>query len=162
MEILQKNTGRRPLGVWLAIIALLLLLVIGFGGQAYSLMDWDGAVDMGLQNDRFSGDSVERTLAKVEKGVCIADMIWPLPILLLALFGLFKRKFYGFAAGLMGLSIGGYFPLFFLFQRWDTHLETVILALCLFALPSYLGIIGLWSNREFFMKAKENHAAEKE
>ncbi len=49
-------------------LALFLLVIVGFGGQAFSLFNWEKAVDLGLQNDRFSGDAVERTLAKIEKG----------------------------------------------------------------------------------------------
>ena len=80
----------------------------------------------------------------------MADMLWPLPIGILALTGILRRRFYGFAAGLMELSIGIYFPLVFAFQRWAIYTETVVLAIILWAIPSMLGIIGLWVNREYF------------
>jgi hypothetical protein len=149
MNILKKVIGRFPLGVWIAIAAFLALF-LGWGMQAYSLLNWDGAVDLGLQNERFTCDAAERAWAQESWGVAMADMLWPLPIGIVALTGILRRRFYGFAAGLMELSIGIYFPLVFAFQRWTTYPETVILAIILWTIPSLLGIIGLWVNREYF------------
>lgn len=150
MDTLKNNSNFFPLGFWIAIVAISILLIVGVGGQAYSLINWEKAIELGLQNDHFTGDAVEQTLAIIEKGVCQADMIWLLPLGILAFIGLIKKKFIGFIAGFMFFSIGGYFPIVFGFQRWDTHIETVILAICLFAIPSYLGIVGLWLNRKYF------------
>lgn len=150
MNIFNKPIGRFPLGVWIAIIALLILFLLAWAGQAYSLFDWDGAVDLGLQNERFTGDAVERTWAHESWGVAMADMLWPVPIGIVALIGLLRKKFFGFAAGLMELSIGVYFPLVFAFQRWTSYPGTVIVAIFLFAISSLLGIIGLWANRTYF------------
>ena len=149
MNILNKVIGRFPLGVWIAIAALLALF-LAWGMQAYSLFNWDSAVDLGLQNERFTGDAAERAWAKESWGLAVADMLWPLPIGIVALFGILRKRFYGFAAGLMELSIGVYFPLFFAFQRWPSYPETVFLAIILWTIPSLLGIIGLWVNREYF------------
>ena len=149
MRILKKEFGRFPLGVWIAIAALLALF-LGWGMQAYSLFNWDGAVDMGLQNERFTGDAAERAWAKESWGVAMADIVWALPIGIVAFTGILRRRFYGFAAGLMELSIGVYFPLVFAFQRWTIYPETVIQAIILWTIPSLLGIIGLWVNREYF------------
>jgi hypothetical protein len=82
----------------------------------------------------------------------VADMLWAMPLGIVALIGLLRKRFYGFAAGLMELSIGVYFPLVFAFQRWETYPETVIIAIFLWTIPSLLGIIGLWANREYFEK----------
>jgi len=150
MNRFTKPIGRFPLGVWIALIALAILFLIAWVGQAYSLFDWDGAVDLGLQNERFTGDAVERTWAHESWAVAVADMLWPVPIGIVALIGILRKKFVGFAAGLMELTIGVYFPLFFAFQRWATYPGTVITAILLFAVPSFLGIIGLWTNRTYF------------
>jgi len=149
MKILKKEVGRFPLGVWIAIVALLALF-LGWGMQVYSLLNWDSAVDLGLQNERFTGDAAERAWAKESWSVAVADMLWALPIGIVALTGILRRRFYGFAAGLMELSIGVYFPLVFAFQRWETYTETVIQAIILWTIPSLLGIVGLWVNREYF------------
>jgi hypothetical protein len=149
MNILNKTIGPFPAGVCIAIIAILALFS-GWGMQAYSLLDWDGAVDLGIQNERFTGDSAERALAQDSWGVAVADMLWPLPISIIALIGLLRKRLFGFAAGLMALAIGVYFPLFFAFQRWEANPSTVIVAIFLWTIPSLLGIIGLWVNREYF------------
>jgi hypothetical protein len=151
MDTLNKSIGRFPLGVWIAIVALLALF-LGWGMQAYSLLDWDGAIDLGFQNERFTGDAAERAWAQESWGVAAADMLWSLPIGIVALIGLLRKKISGFAAGLMEFSIGVYFPLVFAFQRWITYPETVIVAIFLWMIPSLLGIIGLWANREYFEK----------
>ena len=80
----------------------------------------------------------------------MADMLWPLPIGIVALIGILRRRFYGFAAGLMELSIGIYFPLVFAFQRWETFPETAVVAIILWTIPSLLGIIGLCENLKYF------------
>jgi hypothetical protein len=135
--------------VWIAIVAILLIF-LGWGMQAYSLVNWDRAVDLGLQNERFTGDAAERAWALESRGVAMADMLWALPVGIVALAGILRRKLYGFAAGLMELSVGVYFPLFFAFQRWALFRGTVLFALLVWALPSLLGILGLWVNRESF------------
>jgi len=151
MNILNKSIGRFPLGVWIAIIALLSLFLAWFM-QAYSLLNWDIAVDLGFQNERFTGDAAERAWAHESWSVALADMLWAMPLGIVALVGILKKRFFGFAAGLMEFSIGVYFPLVFAFQRWTTYPETVIIAIFLWTLPSLLGIIGLWANREYFEK----------
>ena len=60
---LDTILGRFPLGVWIAIVALLLQL-LAWGTQLFSLLNWDRAVDLGLQNDRFTGDAAESARAK--------------------------------------------------------------------------------------------------
>ena len=84
MSTLRKTLGRFPLGVWMAIVAILLLF-LGWAMQAYSLLNWDHAVDLGLQNERFSGGPAERAWAKESWGVAMADMLWPLPLGIAAL-----------------------------------------------------------------------------
>jgi len=151
MGAMNIPVGRYPLGVWIAIVAILTLF-LGWGMQAYSLLDWDRAVDLGIQNERFSGGSSERAWAKASWGLAVADLIWPLPIGIAALVGIFRRRLYGMVAGSMELAIGVYFPLFFAFQRWSTFRSTAIAAVFLWLVPSLLGIVGLWMNRDFFRK----------
>ncbi|MCE7735039.1 MAG: hypothetical protein GPJ54_09190 [Candidatus Heimdallarchaeota archaeon] len=150
MSLLRKKFGKYSLGIWMTYVGLAILLFIGMTGQAYSLLDWDGAVDQGVQNERFSGDIEESTWAEVSKSEAKADMIWFLPILIVASFGIIRSKLYGFIAAMMGFAIGIYFSIMFAFSRWDTYRGTVYQALILFTIPSILGIIGLWANRDNF------------
>jgi hypothetical protein len=146
MKTLTKQIGRFPLGVWIAFIALILTF-LAWVMQAYSLLDWENAVNLGLQNGSFNGDTLDQALATKEKGEAIADLLWALPINILAILGIWRKKFYGFATALMEFTICVYFPLFYIFQIGNTYPETVIGAVILWGIPSLLGIIGLWINK---------------
>lgn len=147
MRMLQTPRRGVPVGIWLALAATVILLT-AWAGQAYSLARWDHAVELGLQNERFGGDAAENAWARESQGVAAADMLWALPLGIVALVGITRRRALGLAAGLMHFAIGVYFPLVFAFQRWHTFRGTAILALALFALPSLIGAAGLWANRE--------------
>lgn len=153
MKFLRKNLGPHPLGIWIALIALLLIF-IAWIMQAYSLLNWENALNLGLQNGSFNGSPEEQALANKEHGEAIADLIWPLPIAILALYGLLKKKLIGFVACMMEFAICVYFPLFYIFQIWETHPETVLGAVFLWGIPSLLGIIGLWANRNIYIIKK--------
>ena len=151
MNILTKGVGRFTIGIWIAFIALVLTL-LAWIMQIYSLVNWEGALSLGFQNESFSGPPVEQALANVEWGIAMADIFWPLPLTIIAFIGMLKTRLYGFVTAMMNFAICVYFPLFFAFQRWDSHLMTVLAALMLFALPSLLGIVGLWTNRKLFIQ----------
>lgn len=148
-KLLQKKLGKYPFGIWLALGAVLLTF-LAWLMQAYSLLDWETAVSLGLQNSSFNGDESDIAWATKERGEAIADLIWPLPLSILAFVGLLKERFFGLVSSLMLFGICVYFPLFYLFQLWDTHPETVLGAIFLWALPSLLGILGIWVNRKKF------------
>ena len=151
--LLQKNFGRFPVGIWIGVIALLFSM-LAWAMQMVSLFDWEGAIKLGLQNESFSGGAVERALAKVEWGVAWADMVWPLPLTLIALITIWRKHLLGFVAAMMNFAICIYFPLFYLFRWWNTQLDTALAAIILFAVPSMLGIIGLWTNRQQFISGQ--------
>lgn len=150
MKFPERKIGRFQVGIWIALAALLFALFAWFT-QFYSLINWEGALKLGLQNESLQGDAVEVALANVEKGVALADMVWPLPLTILALVGLLYRKFYGWVAAMMTFAICVYFPLFFAFQKWNHYPDTVLAAFFLFALPSITGIISLWATRSSFL-----------
>lgn len=145
MKILKKEIDRYPLGVWFAILALI-LICLAWLMQIYSLIDWEGAIQLGVQNDSFSGDIRERALADVERGIAIADILWALPITIIALIGLLRNKFAGFIAAMMTFAVCVYFPLIYIFRE-STSFEIVLAVIFLWAVPSLVGIIGLWTNR---------------
>ncbi len=149
MSFLTKEVGRYTIGIWIALIALVLTL-LAWIMQVYSLINWEGAINLGIQNESFNGDQVEQALANVEWGIAMADIFWALPLTIIAIIGVLKKRMIGIIAAMMDFAICVYFPLFFAFQRWDSHLMTVLAALMLFALPSLLGILGLWTNRKLF------------
>ncbi len=145
----RSRTGAQPTGIRLVLVALMLIL-LGMFMQAYSLIYWDHAVDLGLQNDRFNADPVENARARESWGVAVADMVWLLPLTLFAIWGVARRRLSGFAAGFMVFAIAVYFPLVFAFQRWQSHPGTVAIACALWVLPSLAAIAGLWIHRGHF------------
>ena len=148
MKLFKKEIGRFPLGIWIALIALLIIF-LAWLMQAYSLLDWEGAVELGVQNESFTGDAAERAIADVERGVAIADILWALPITIVAFIGLLRKKFVGFVAAMMVFAVCVYFPLFYAF-RVSMDFNIMLAAIFLWAIPSLLSIIGLWSNRKIF------------
>ena len=148
MEVLKKKIRRYPVGVWIAISALI-LICLAWLMQIYSLIDWEGAVKLGVQNESFIGDMAERAIADVERGVAIADVLWALPITIVAFIGLLRKKFIGFIASMMAFAVCVYFPLFYAF-RASMSFDIVLAAIFLWAVPSLLGIYGLWMNRSLF------------
>jgi hypothetical protein len=149
MNLLQKNIGNLPPGIWMAFVALI-LISLAWLMQAYSLYNWESALKLGLQNGSFSGDAAERIWAEKEKGEAIADLIWPLPLTVIALIGILKKRFIGFIAAMMTFAICIYFPLFYIFQIWGSYRETAMAAMLLWGIPSVLGIAGLWANRRIY------------
>ena len=149
MKFLSKDMGRFTLGIWVALVAILLIL-LAWIMQSYSLINWEGALELGLQNESFNGGPVEQALADVERGVALADIFWALPITIIALIGVLRKRLFGFVAAMMDFAICVYFPLVFAFHRWDSHMMTALAAIILFAIPSLLGILGLWPNRKLF------------
>ena len=148
MNFFRKRIRRYPIGIWLALFALILIF-LAWLMQTYSLIDWEGAVKLGLQNESFNGDPVEQAIADVEKGIAIADILWVLPIMIVAFIGLLRNKFIGFIATMMVFGICVYFPLFYTF-RVSMNFDIKLAAIFMWAIPSILGVIGLWMNRKLF------------
>jgi len=71
---MKKKIGPHPLGIWTAYAALV-LISLGWLMQAYSLYDWEGAVESGLQNASFKGGAVEQAAAVKERGEAVADLL---------------------------------------------------------------------------------------
>ncbi len=150
-NFLEYKIKGRASGVWLSFLALTLIL-LAWIMQAFSLINWELAVEYGLQNGSFEGDAVAIATATKERGEAVADLIWVLPLTIVALIGLWKNRLIGFVAAMMTFAICIYFPLFYVFQLWHTHLDTAIAAVFLWAIPSMIGITGLWVNRTTFKK----------
>ena len=149
MEILKKKINRYPLGVWIAIFALI-CICIAWLMQMYSLIGWEAAIKLGVQDDSFTGDITERAMADIERGIAIADILWALPITIIAFIGLLRGKFIGFIAAMMTFAICVYFPLFYIFRE-STSFDILLAVVFLWAVPSLLGIYGLWINRNLFI-----------
>ena len=148
MSIFKIKLGLYPVGIWLALIALT-LISLAWIMQAYSLLNWEGAIKLGIQNESFTGDMTAVAMADVERGVAIADIFWALPITIVAFIGLLRKKLIGLIAAMMAFAVCVYFPLFYTFRK-SMSFDIVMVAIFLWAVPSLLGIYGLWINRKLF------------
>lgn len=157
-----------PLGIWLAIFALPLTLLIAGGGQVLSLLDWDLAVSLGLQeHDRQAVDSAQRALAAVEWGTALADAILVLPLLGLGWIGILCRRYWGMLLAMMGATCWVYMFLAYAAQRyglafdagvgaWDEYAELIGAFALIGLAPSLLTLWGLAANADRFAQPRPN------
>ncbi len=162
MDFLTYLLGPFPVGIW---IVLVILLVCGgiftTLGQALSLLSWNTAVRLRLQEDsQTSTDPVERTIGAMSQGEAIADVIVQGSLVVIAFAGILFRHPAGFVAGIAQGVIWVYVTLLVLAQRWmlfrwgvvndRARLKHVALPMVLFAgMPGVLIIVCLIANREF-------------
>lgn len=152
MNLIRPKIKGFPLGVWIAFFALFLIL-FAWVMQIISLINWEAALKYGFQIESFNGDKAESALADVERAIAIADIIWVLPITLVAIVGLLRKKFIGFVAAQMTFAICVYFPLFYLFRK-STDSDVALATIGIWAIPSLIAIYCLWINRNCFTQNK--------
>lgn len=143
------------------------MLFVGGGvftifGQALSLLNWDAALRLCLQEDsRKSRDPVERTMGAMSQGEAVADVVVQGSLIVLALAGILLQHPVGFVAGIAQGVIWIYVTFLVLSQRWMLYrwkivnnmsrLKHVAPAMLLVAgIPGTLIIICLVTNRRFF------------
>ncbi|WP_292467421.1 hypothetical protein [Methanolobus sp.] len=85
-----------------------ILAIMLLSGQTYSLMDYDQAVSMGLQE---SVEEVSEVGVAWAKGFALADTLLYLPLLLLGIGGLLKRKAWGLYSMVGAMAITAYWPI---------------------------------------------------
>jgi hypothetical protein len=161
MNPLTKSLGRFPAGIWVVLALLILGLIFGVAGQAISVISWDLARSLGLQEDNpQSEDPMEQSLVPIEWGTAVTDLVLQTTFILLALYGIFRRHWIGLAAATAQFTVYAYVGLQYYSQRygikvWGTGdwahwqgLATFVLVS--FALVGLIGLICLWSNRKYF------------
>ncbi len=159
---MRRIVARQPLGIWIALFAMLFCLLLGGGGQVLSLLHWDLAMRLGLQeNDPDSADIVQRIFAQGEWGVCLVDTLLVVPLLVVGLVGILCRRFWGLVAGLMGAICWTYMFWVYTAQRyavvcrggmgpWNDYAGIVIAFALLVLVPCLLTIWGLAANADRF------------
>ncbi|MEW6368811.1 MAG: hypothetical protein AB1714_29635 [Acidobacteriota bacterium] len=87
--------------------------------QVVSLLDWGLALRLQLQeNDPESADIVQRVLAHVEWGVCVADALLVMPLMAAGLAGVLFRRRWGQVAGMMSAICWVYMFMTYTAQRY--------------------------------------------
>lgn len=90
-------------------IVLTLFLIVG---QTFSLIDYDWAVALGLQE---SEKEVGKVGIAFAKGFAFGDTLFYLPLLILGIIGLLKSKKWGFYFMFGSLAISVYWPIVHLY-----------------------------------------------
>ncbi|MBI4617327.1 MAG: hypothetical protein HY720_27200, partial [Planctomycetes bacterium] len=159
---MRRFVGTRPIGVWIALASILFLLVFGIGGQSLSLVSWDLACRLGLQENRFDDpDVLERAAAHFEWGSCAADVLVVLPLLILGFVGVACRRHWGAVAALMAAACWIYAFFDYTVDRyslavrgglvpWEKYSGIVLAYGLLGALPSALVVVGIAANMDRF------------
>ncbi len=162
MNLLMHQLGPFPIGIW----AVLAMLLVGGGvftifGQALSLLNWDTALRLRLQEDsRTSEDPVERTMGAMSQGEAFADVVQG-SLIVVAFAGILLKHPVGFISGVVQGVIWVYVTFLVLSQRWMLYrwsvvdsmarLKRVAPAMLLAAgVPGALMIACLVVNRGFF------------
>lgn len=163
MDVLTHLLGPFPIGIWVV----LAMLLVGGGlftlfGQVLSLVSWDTALRLRLQEDsKISRDPVERTMGAMSQGEACADVIVQGTLVVLAFAGILLSHPVGFVAGIACGVIWVYVTFLVLSQRWMLYrwgvandmarLKHVAPAMLLaVGIPGALVVVCLVVNRGFF------------
>jgi hypothetical protein len=144
--------NKKGISFWVLILATIVLIIFLTAGQTLSLIDYDLAIDLGLQES-------EKEIGKVgiafAKGFALGDTIFYIPILVLGILGLIKGKKWGALFMFGGLAISVYWPIVHLYAIYietdaivlnpDKYISFPII-LTLITVYGLWGIIYLYNN----------------
>ena len=98
----------RNIGFWILIGLGILLTIMLLMGQTFSLINYDLTVSLGLQE---SVEEVSEVGVAWAKGFAFGDTVLYLPLLLIGIIGLLKRRSWGFYSMFGALAITVYWPI---------------------------------------------------
>ena len=134
----------RPVGIMILLITGFLLLVMLLAGQTMAIIDYDFAVSMGLQESE--EELGERGIA-TNKGFGVGDTVVYIPLLVIGLVGIMRRRRWGVLAmgGAMGITV--YWPitcLFILYFSRGMHGFNFTNFVSYTVILSIITLYGLW------------------
>ena len=142
----MEETRKFPFGVKFIIGFHIFSVVIWFFGQTLAVFMYDKTAEWGLQGSRAVLDPA---LVEVNRGIGLADTILMLPLFIVAIIGLLKRRFYGAVMSWLVFGITLYWPIIF----WCTqsfyksngiaHQPTSLLTIIL---PGVIVLIAAWGS----------------
>jgi hypothetical protein len=138
----QKSIGIRILIVFSSFLLVLLLI-----GQTYSLFNYEHAVSLGLQE---SIDEIGPVGIAFAKGFALGDTVIYIPLLLIGIIGLLRKKKWGVYAMLCSLAISAYWPIVHLYAI-NIETESIVLSsekylsyMVTLILITLYGLWGMW------------------
>ena len=138
---------KRNIGFWILISIGILLSLMFLVGQTLSLFNYDLTVKLGLQE---SVEEIGKVGIAYAKGFAFGDTIFYIPLLIIGIIGLIKRKSWGLYSMFGSLAITVYWPVVHLFtisiERTAITLtpEKYISYSIILPLIAIYGLWGMW------------------
>ena len=147
--------NKRGFGFWMLISISVLLLVFLLIGQTFSLINYNTAVRLGLQE---SVEEIGQVGIAFAKGFAFADTAAYIPLLLSGVIGLLKRKKWGVYVMFASCAISVYWPLAHLFAIYIERDAITLQSEKYISFPITLSLIilyGLWGMWFLYRNHKE-------
>jgi len=146
---------KRRIGFWPLISIGILLVIFLIVGQTLSLINYDLAISLGLQESEEEVGSIGIAFAK---GFAFGDTIFYIPLLILGIIGLLKRTKWGVYAMFASCAISVYWPLVHLYAIY-IGIDVIILhpeKYVSFPITlSFIILYGLWGMWYLYTNQKE-------
>ena len=146
---------KRNLGLKILIITSIVLMLFLLSGQTFSLINYEAALDLGLQE---SAEEITEVGIAFAKGFAFADTIAYIPLLLIGIIGLLKRTKWGVYAMFASCAISVYWPLVHLYAIY-IGVDVIILhpeKYVSFPITlSFIILYGLWGMWYLYTNQKE-------
>jgi len=101
----MKAHSRLPTGVWIIISVFVVFAFFWVVGQGGAVVSYDRVAELGFHSERAHVDPIT---ILVTQAIAIGDVLIQLPFFLVAIFGLWRLRFYGVAAAWIALGINLY------------------------------------------------------
>ena len=146
---------KRNFGLKILIITSIVLMLFLLSGQTFSLINYEAALDLGLQE---SAEEITEVGIAFAKGFAFADTIAYIPLLLIGIIGLLKRTKWGVYAMFASCAISVYWPLVHLYAIY-IGVDVIILnpeKYVSFPITlSFIILYGLWGMWYLYTNQKE-------
>jgi uncharacterized membrane protein YqaE (UPF0057 family) len=154
----DKMNRNTKIKFWILIVVAILLTIIYFFGQTMAVINYELTVYLELQEP---AEEITEVGVALNKGFGIGDTIVYIPLLILGIIGMIKRKFWGLFSMAGALSITIYWPVVCLatllfsentpgFTFTDYTSYSIILSLI--SVYGFWGMIFLYKNRKEIIK----------
>ena len=141
-----------PLGITLIIGFLILEIILFIIGQGGAVVSYDSVAKLGLQERR---ETIDPVIVVVNRGIGFADVIVPVPLFIVAVIGLWRRRFFGAVASWMVLGINLYWPAVAWAKQFfylNASIKCEPFALSFHAALAFIFLFSAWASWYLFKK----------
>ena len=155
---------RRPKGFWFLVGFGIVLNIIYLLGQTMSIINYDFAVTMGLQEPV---DQITAVGVAVNKGFGFGDTFFYIPLFVIGILGLFRWSSLGLHARIGFMAVTVYWPVVSLSmvfyargaEGWSfTNYTAYSVLLSIIALYGLFGLIYLFKNRKLLVHEENGNS----